>query len=264
MIEQETHATVLDKMLAWEKKLYDEVKAGEMMKYEYQKKLYSLNKLKKWGSNTESLEKMKAALSHLHTRYNVDMQSMDSTVSEINRLLDDQLYRKLVSLVDGMTTIWETIRLQHENKSKIVQYLRLLDISQSPKDTSDHHHERTRQLGGVVQEWHTHFSELMGQQKEYIKALNSWLKLNLIPIDTSWKEKVSSPGRPQTPRYRCFCMRGTIISGSFRDEPAKATINNFAAIIKNIWQHQKEELEFRNKCGESRKELIRRTRDFEN
>lgn len=26
--EHETHATVLDKMLAWEKKLYDEVKVG--------------------------------------------------------------------------------------------------------------------------------------------------------------------------------------------------------------------------------------------
>lgn len=28
--EQETHATVLDKMLAWEKKLYDEVKVNRV------------------------------------------------------------------------------------------------------------------------------------------------------------------------------------------------------------------------------------------
>ncbi|KAJ6415927.1 hypothetical protein OIU84_004673 [Salix udensis] len=99
--EHETHATVLDKMLAWEKKLYDEVKAGELMKYEYQRKVNSLNKQKKRGTNTESLEKLKAAVSHLHTRYIVDMQSMDSTVSEINRLRDEQLYPKLVQLVDG-------------------------------------------------------------------------------------------------------------------------------------------------------------------
>ncbi|KAL3631870.1 hypothetical protein CASFOL_024854 [Castilleja foliolosa] len=163
-----------------------------------------------------------------------------------------------------MATMWETIRLQHENKSKIVQALRLLDISQSPKETSDHHHERTRQLGGVVQEWHTHFSELMGQQKEYIKALNSWLKLNLVPIDTNWKEKVSSPGRPQNPPIQMLLHAWRDYLEKLPDEPAKATINNFAAIIKNIWQHQKEELEFRNKCGESRKELVRKTRDFEN
>jgi len=71
------------------------------MKLEYQRKVASLNKLKKRGTNTESLERVKATVSHLHTRYIVDMQSMDSTVSEINRLRDEQLYPKLVDLVNG-------------------------------------------------------------------------------------------------------------------------------------------------------------------
>ncbi|KAL8465845.1 hypothetical protein ACS0TY_035092 [Phlomoides rotata] len=262
--ENETHATVLDKMLAWEKKLYDEVKAGEQMKLEYQKKVGSLNRLKKRSSNTESLERMKASVSHLHTRYIVDMQSMDSTVSEINRLRDEQLYPKLVSLVDAMATMWETIRIYNENQSEIVQALRLLDISQSPKETTEHHHERTRQLGGVVQEWFTNFSELMGQQREYIRALNSWLKLNLVPIDTNWKEKASSPGRPQNPLIQTLLHTWNNYLEKLPDEPAKATINNFAAIIKTIWQYQKEELEYKSRCSESRKELIRKTREFEN
>lgn len=71
------------------------------MKLEYQKKVASLNKLKKRSSNTDGMERMKAAVSHLHTRYIVDMQSMDSTVLEINRLRDEQLYPKLVHLVDA-------------------------------------------------------------------------------------------------------------------------------------------------------------------
>ncbi|KAL3840901.1 hypothetical protein ACJIZ3_025492 [Penstemon smallii] len=262
--EHETHATVLDKMLAWEKKLYDEVKTGEQMKLEYQKKVAKLNKLKKRGSNTEALERLKASVSHLHTRYIVDMQSMDSTVSEINGLRDQQLYPKLVALVDGMATMWETIRIHHESQSKIVQALRSLDISQSSKETSDQHHERTRQLGGVVQEWHTNFSELMNQQKEYIKALNSWLKLNLVPIDTNWKEKVSSPGRPQNPPIQILLHAWQDYLEKLPDEPAKATINNFAAIMKTIWEYQREELDFRNRCEDSRKELMRKTREFEN
>ncbi|ONK62836.1 uncharacterized protein A4U43_C07F8630 [Asparagus officinalis] len=98
--EWETHATVLDKMLAWEKKLYEEVKAGELMKIDYQRKVALLNKQKKRGASPESIEKTKAAVSHLHTRYIVDMQSMDSTVHEIQRLRDEQLYPKLVELVD--------------------------------------------------------------------------------------------------------------------------------------------------------------------
>lgn len=71
------------------------------MKLEYQRKVSLLNKLKKRNASTESLEKTKAAVSHLHTRYIVDMQSMDSTVSEVNHIRDDQLYPKLVALVDG-------------------------------------------------------------------------------------------------------------------------------------------------------------------
>ncbi|PKI66010.1 hypothetical protein CRG98_013595, partial [Punica granatum] len=98
--EYETHATILDKLLAWEKKLYDEVKQGELMKLEYQRKVSLLNKQKKRAVSTESLEKTKAAVSHLHTRYIVDMQSMDSTASEINHIRDEQLYPKLASLVD--------------------------------------------------------------------------------------------------------------------------------------------------------------------
>ncbi|KAH6782145.1 hypothetical protein C2S52_001012 [Perilla frutescens var. hirtella] len=253
--EHETHATVLDKMLAWEKKLYDEVKAGEQMKLEYQKKVASLNKLKKRSSNTDALERMKAAVSHLHTRYIVDMQSMDSTVSEINRLRDEQLYPKLVFLVDIM---------QNEKQSKIVLALRHLDISQAPTETTEHHHERTRQLGGVVQEWNTNFSELMGQQKEYIRALNHRLKLNLVPIDTNWKEKVSSPGRPQNPPIQTLLQAWQGYLEKLPDEPARATINNFAAIIKTIWQYQEEELDYKNRCAEARKDLIRKTREFEN
>ena len=71
------------------------------MKIDYQKKVTLLQKQKKQGVKLETLEKTKAAVNHLHTRYIVDMQSMDSTVSEINRLRDRQLFPKLVELVDG-------------------------------------------------------------------------------------------------------------------------------------------------------------------
>ena len=71
------------------------------MKTEYQRRVALLNKQKKHGVSSKALEKTKAAVSHLHTRYIVDMQSMDSTVFEINRLRDKQLYPKLVDLVEG-------------------------------------------------------------------------------------------------------------------------------------------------------------------
>lgn len=261
--EHETHATILDKLLAWEKKLYDEVKAGELMKFEYQKKVTTLNKLKKRGTNSEALEKAKAVVSHLHTRYIVDMQSLDSTVSEINRLRDEQLYPKLVQLVDGMATMWKTMLSHHEKQSDIVTSLKSLDISQSSKKTSEHHHERTYQLLLVVQQWHSQFEMLVSNQKGYTKALTNWLKLNLIPIESSLKEKVSSPPRVRSPPIQGLLQAWHDRLEKLPDELARTAIGNFAAVMDTIFHQQDEEMGWKRKCEDTRNELSRKTRQFE-
>ncbi|EOA39694.1 hypothetical protein CARUB_v10008333mg [Capsella rubella] len=261
--ENETHATVLDKLLAWEKKLYEEVKAGELMKIEYQKKVAHLNRVKKRGGHSDSLERAKAAVSHLHTRYIVDMQSMDSTVSEINRLRDEQLYLKLLHLVEAMGKMWEMMQMHHQRQAEISKVLRSLDISQAVKETNDHHHERTIQLLAVVQEWHTQFCRMIDHQKEYIKALLGWLKLNLIPIESTLKEKVSSPPRVPNPAIHKLLTIWYDRLDKIPDEMARTAIINFAAVISTIMQQQEDEISLRNKCEETRKELGRKIRQFE-
>ncbi|KAF5203557.1 DUF632 domain-containing protein/DUF630 domain-containing protein [Thalictrum thalictroides] len=233
------------------------------MKLEYQRKVALLNKQKKRGVNTESLEKTKAAVSHLHTRYIVDMQSMDSTVSEINRLRDDQLYPKLVALVDGMTLMWVAMHEHHDKQLKIVADLRSLDVSQAPKETSERHHETTVQLWGVVQEWHSQFQKHVNHQRQYIQALNSWLKLNLIPIESSLKEKVSSPPRVHHPPIQGLLYAWHEHLDKLPAELAGNAIFSFAGIIKTIMQHQEEEVRLKEKCEETRKEYDRKKRAFE-
>ncbi|KAK8505349.1 hypothetical protein V6N11_057676 [Hibiscus sabdariffa] len=261
--EYETHATVLDKLLAWEKKLYDEVKQGELMKLEYKRKVAWLNKQKKRGASAESLEKTKAAVSHLHTRYIVDMQSMDSTVSEVNRLRDEQLYPKLVTLVDGMASMWANMCIHHDSQLKIVEKLKSLDVALASKETTKRHHERTVQLHNVVQEWHSHFDKLVTHQKQYILALNNWLKLNLIPIESSLKEKISSPPRVQSPPIQALLHAWHDYLEKLPDEVAKSAISSFAAVIKTIIIHQDEEMKLKEKCEETRKEFLRKSQAFE-
>ncbi|XP_062097167.1 protein ROLLING AND ERECT LEAF 2 [Humulus lupulus] len=261
--EYESHATVLDKLLAWEKKLYDEVKQGELMKLEYQRKVSILNKQKKRGASAESLEKTKAAVSHLHTRYIVDMQSMDSTVSEVNRLRDEQLYPKLVSLANGMAKMWETMCAHHESQLKIVTELKALDLANAPKETTKHHHDRTIQLFNVVQDWNSQFDKLVTYQKQYIQALNSWLKLNLIPIESSLKEKISSPPRVPSPPIQALLHQWHDLIEKLPDEVAKSAISSFAAVIKTIILYQDEEMKLKEKCEETQKEYLRKRQVFE-
>ncbi|KAJ4917832.1 hypothetical protein Rs2_03382 [Raphanus sativus] len=252
--ENETHATVLDKLLAWEKKLYDEVKQGELMKIEYQKKVAHLNRVKKRGGQSDSLERAKAAVSQLHTRYIVDMQSMDSTVSEINRLRDEQLYVKLFHLVEAMGKMWEMMQMHHQRQAEISKVLKSLDVSQAVKETNDHHHETNHPAPGRG----TRMAHAL-----YIKSLGGWLKLNLIPIESTLKEKVSSPPRVPNPAIQKLLHAWYDRLDKIPDEMARTAIINFAAVVSTIMQQQEEEMKLRDRCEETRKELGRKIRQFE-
>lgn len=262
--DNETLATVLDKLMAWEKKLYEEVKASELMKLEYHRKVALLNRQKKRGANGESLEKTKAAVSHLHTRYIVDMQSMDSTVSEVNELRDQQLYPKLVEVINGMAKMWENICIHHDNQLNIATELKTLGVSLAARETSKHHRQCTLQLANVIQQWQEHFETLVNHQKHYIRLLNSWLKLNLIPIESSLKEKtISSPPRAQNPPIQSLLHLWHDSVEKLPDEVTRTAISSFGAVIKTIILHQEEEMKLKESCEELRREYLRKNQAFE-
>ncbi|KAI3995493.1 hypothetical protein MKX01_007295 [Papaver californicum] len=248
----ETLASVLDKILAWEKKLYDEIKVGEVMKFDYQKKVALLNRQKSRNTSDLSLEKTKAAVSHLHTRYIIDMQSLDSTVSEIDTLRDEHLYPKLVSLVDGMAKMWETMNQRHRIQLKIVTDIKFLDTSNAPLETTDKHHQCTVQLYEIVEDWYLQLKA----------SLESWLKLNLIPVDSSLKEKVASPPMVH-PAIQSLLLAWQEHLEKIPEELGRSAISSFAHIVKNIMMHQGDELKMRMTCEDTRKELSRKTRAFE-
>ncbi|CAD5183147.1 unnamed protein product [Musa acuminata subsp. malaccensis] len=262
--EWETHATVLDKILAWEKRLYDEVKAGRLTKIEYHRKVALLNRQKKGGASGESLQRTKAAVSHLHTKYVVDMQSMDSTVAEIQRLRDKRLYPKLVELVEGMAKMWQAMHMHHYSQLKMMEGIKALDISNASKETSEHHHKRTLQLLDTVREWQSQLHKLVTHQKQYVGALDSWLKLNLIPIDGSLKEKVSSPQRPaHAPIQTLVHAWHEYLEKQLPEELANTALLSFSAVLNTIEAVQQEELKQKERCGEIQKAYLRKKRAFE-
>lgn len=158
--------------------------------------------------------------------------------------------------------MWETMKVQHDSQFRIVTVLKDLDLSQSPKETSEHHHERTIQLLAIVQDWHMQFCKLVDHQKGYIIALNNWLRLNLVPIESSLKEKVSSPPRVETPPILGLLTAWQNQLEKLPDEIARSAINNFAHVLDTIMQHQLDEMKLKEKCEESEKELQRKERQF--
>ncbi|GAB2293551.1 hypothetical protein Dimus_027758 [Dionaea muscipula] len=162
-----------------------------------------------------------------------------------------------------MVTMWEAMQVHHENQFKVVRELKWVGISPSARETSEHHHERTNQLWSVVQEWDAQFGKMVSHQKEYIRALHQWLKLNLVPIESSLKEKVSSPPRAQNPPIQALLLGWQDQLEKLPEDMAKSSIYNFAAVLHTIIQQQEDEMKLRAKCEESRKDLARKRRQYE-
>ncbi|KAI3863045.1 hypothetical protein MKX03_037551, partial [Papaver bracteatum] len=60
-----SHFSTLEQLLAWEKKLYQEVKAREGANIEHEKKLYALQSSEYMGGGEAKLDKTKASIKKL-------------------------------------------------------------------------------------------------------------------------------------------------------------------------------------------------------
>jgi hypothetical protein len=162
-----------------------------------------------------------------------------------------------------MAKMWEDMHMHHANQLKTVLNLKAVDISDSHIETSAYHHSHTRQLREIVEKWNTNFTELMNHQKEYINALYSWLKLNLIPIESSLKEKVASPPRMQQPPIKAFLQAWNEHLTKLPDDLAKTAIVSFRAVLDTILSVQDEELKQKDICEQTHREYLRKARAFE-
>lgn len=162
-----------------------------------------------------------------------------------------------------MAKMWESMCIHHDSQLNIVSDLKALDVAHAPKETTQHHHERTIELCNIVQQWHLQFEKLVNHQKQYIQALNSWLKLNLIPIESSLRERATSPPRAPNPPVQGLLHSWQDYLEKLPDELAKSAISSFAAVIKTIIVHQEEEMKLKEKCEETRKELLRKSQAYE-
>lgn len=137
--------------------------------------------------------------------------------------------------------------IHHDSQLKLVTDLKSLDISGILIETSKQHHERTKQLAAALEQWHSQFEKLVAGQRHYVTSLNNWLKLNLVPIESSLKEKVSSPPRAPTPPIQPLLRAWHDYLEMLPDEVVKGAIASFAAVIRTIVLHQEDEMRLKEK-----------------
>ncbi|OAY72587.1 hypothetical protein ACMD2_10096 [Ananas comosus] len=236
---------------------------GELMKIEYHRKAALLNQQRKRGVRPEVLERSKFAVVYMQTRCSVDRESMNSTVAEIIRLRDHQLYPKLVDLVEGMVKMWEVMFEHHRSQLRAITECRAFDFALAPRETSEQHRQRTAQLRDSAREWHSSFEGLFTHQKDYIRSLNSWLSLNLVPIENGRKEKDSSLSRETDPPIKILLQAWHQYLDVLPHDLAKNAMHGFAEVMSALLALQDDELKLKSECEDARKDLERKRWQFE-
>lgn len=255
-----SHASTLDRLLAWEKKLYEEVKAGERTRIMYEKKCVQLRKQDAKGEDPQVVDKTRATIKDLHTRIRVAIQAVDSVSKKIQKLRDEELQPQLVELIQGLMQMWKVMLESHQTQNQIIAEAKSLGSSVCGRVASESHQRATIRLENELHKWHTSFSNWIAAQKAYVQALNGWLlKCIIQEPEGSLKERIPfSPRRLGAPPIFSICKDWSLAFDTLPEMGVVHAIESFAADMRTLLGHQDEEQRQKWKADRVAKDLDKR------
>ncbi|CAF2048766.1 hypothetical protein BRARA_I04159 [Brassica rapa] len=234
--------STLDRLLAWEKKLYEEIKAREGVKIEHEKKLSQLQSQEYKGEDAAKLDKTKASINRLQSLIIVTSEAVTTTSTAIIRLRDTDLVPQLVELCHGFMYMWKAMHQFHETQNSIVQQVKgLIDRSGKGESTSELHRQATRDLESAVSSWHSSFSHLIEFQRDFIRSVHAWFKLTILNKDP-------------TDAYS-FCEEWKLALDRVPDTVASEAIKSFINVVHVISTKQGDEHKVKKRTETASKEL---------
>lgn len=237
-------SSTLQKLLLWEKKLYQEVKVEEKMRVLHERKCIKLKRLDERGAEAHKVDTTRILVRSLSTKIRIAIQIVDKISVKINKLRDDELWPQLNEFIQGLTRMWKSMLECHHSQCQAIREARRLDAIISNKQSSDAHLEATMQLEHELLNWVFSFSCWVGAQKGYVKALNNWLLkcLLYVPEETPDGIVPFSPGRIGAPPVFVVCNQWSQALESISEKEVVETMRDFAASVLQLWERDKQEM----------------------
>ncbi|WRX09727.1 protein of unknown function DUF632 - like 5 [Theobroma cacao] len=252
--------STLDRLLAWEKKLYSEVKAREGVKIEHEKKLSALQSQEYKGEDETKIDKTKASIKRLQSLIIVTSQAVSTTSTAIIGLRDSDLVPQLVDICHGFRYMWGSMHQYHEVQNNIVQQVRgLINRSGKGDSTSELHRQATRDLESAVSAWHSSFCRLIKFQRDFIHSLHGWFKLTLLPVSND-----NVDGNREPSDVFAFCDEWKLALDRVPDTVASEAIKSFINVVNVISVKQTEELKIKKRTETVSKELEKKASSLRN
>lgn len=235
-----SHQSTLDRLYAWEKKLYEEVKSGEKTRIAYEKKSRQLRNQDVKGDDPSVVDKTRAAIRDLHTQMKVSIHSVEAISKRIETLRDEELQPQLLELVHGLARMWKVMAECHQAQKRTLDEAKLL-LAGAPSKL-----EAKRQssisaaasLEAELRNWRACFESWIVSQRSYLRALSGWL-LRCLRSDPDTSKLPFSPRRSSgTLVIFGLCIQWSRFLDATRETPVLDGIDFFAAGMGSLYSQQ--------------------------
>ncbi|THF99582.1 nitrate regulatory gene2 protein-like [Camellia sinensis] len=263
-----SHQSTLDRLYAWEKKLYEEVRAGERVRIAYEKKCSQLRNQDVKGDDPSSVDKTRSAIRDLHTQIKVSIHSVEAVSKRIETLRDEELQPQLLELVKRLARMWKVMAESHQLQKRTLDEAKLL-LAGTPSKLSrmnnkhtimspSEPHQLARSAANLeieLRNWRTCFKSWVTSQRSYVNALKGWLLRCLHSDADTSSLPYSSPLRssgPGTPPIFGLCIQWSKSLDASREVPVLDGLDFFAAGVGSLYAKQLREDSRRTPIGSKR------------
>uniref|UniRef100_M4D5S5 DUF632 domain-containing protein n=1 Tax=Brassica campestris TaxID=3711 RepID=M4D5S5_BRACM len=237
-----SHSSSLDRLYAWERKLYDEVKASEMIRKEYDKKCEQLRNQFTKDHSAKAMDKTRAAAKDLHSRIRVAIQSVDSISKRIERIRDEELQPQLLEFLQGLIRMWKAMLECHHS-----QYI-TISLAYHCRNTSKTGPEnalKRRIWSELLEEtecFGLSFADLVNSMTSYVEALNGWLhNCVLLPQERSTRNRRPwSPRRVLAPPIFVLCRDWSAGMKSLPSDELSRSIKEFSTDMEMLGEEKED------------------------
>jgi len=252
-----SHSQTLGRLYAWEKKLYEEVKAIDQIRQTYEKKCVQLRNQDARGSELRSAEKTRTTVRDLYTRIWVSLRAAESISDRIQKLRDEELQPQLVELLQGFTKSWKLMVDSHETQRQIMFEVNSFTCPAYGKFCNDAQRHATLKLEVELRNWRSCFVSYVNAQKAYMEALDGWLSKFILTDTIRYSRGISSiaPDRAGAPTLVVICHDWYTTLSKLPNKRVSFTMRNFLRSVRVLWLKQGEEQQQKRKVDSLSKEL---------
>ncbi|KAG7983145.1 hypothetical protein I3843_04G089600 [Carya illinoinensis] len=236
-----SHSSTLDRLYAWERKLYDEIKASESIRKEYDRKCDQLRQQFAKDCSSPVIDKTRAIVKDLHSQIRVAIHSVDSISKRIEKIRDEELQPQLLELIMGLTRMWKAMLECHH-----AQYI-TISLAYHSRTSAGTPQGNTRvqimsQLLYETECFGLSFADWINSLTSYVEALNGWLQNCILqPRERSRARKPLSPRRLLAPPVFVLCRDWSAGLKALPSDELSNAIKTFLLEVHQLTEQQAEQ-----------------------